>query len=316
LIKGAEETGVIGFRAGLHVQRLPASVYWFGLRRWGVLRYDGTEEDYRRYLDVFYRRVHGEPVTDAGESPDAVQINWDAHLPDPPADWLSDSTFELTLEESEYLYQRVAGRAPHSLLAHLLISRQAIPDDAYFPWEMHYQMPLSSTLSDQLEHSRNFSQVLHGAALLYNLLLAEQKKGGAFIPGYRDRLTEWWDMLHARRAELLAWDRAAFWRLLHQLGARVRGVTRQFVDQWMQLSLSAPSIASITDGPMARRLVTDQERCVKPGRARIGNDRATENWEGSSGSGQINYRWNRPVRAIVHDILKPLAAGTQETAHA
>src|SRR3954452_19075813 len=39
LIKGGEEIGVIGFRAGLHVQRLPASVYWFGLRRWGILRF-------------------------------------------------------------------------------------------------------------------------------------------------------------------------------------------------------------------------------------------------------------------------------------
>src|SRR5215208_795309 len=31
LIGGGEETGVIGFRAGLHVQRLPGGVYWFGL---------------------------------------------------------------------------------------------------------------------------------------------------------------------------------------------------------------------------------------------------------------------------------------------
>jgi hypothetical protein len=75
LIAGGEETGVIGFRAGLNVQRLPSSVYWFGLRSWGVLRFDGTEDDYRRNLDLFYDRIDEVAVADAGESVDAVNCN-------------------------------------------------------------------------------------------------------------------------------------------------------------------------------------------------------------------------------------------------
>src|SRR6185295_11380073 len=57
LISGGEETGVIGYRAGLNVQRLPASVYWYGLRQWDILKFSGTEDDYRRYLDSFYARL-------------------------------------------------------------------------------------------------------------------------------------------------------------------------------------------------------------------------------------------------------------------
>src|SRR3990170_1241358 len=38
LCKGGEERGVIGFRAGLHLQRLPSNVYWQGLQRLGILR--------------------------------------------------------------------------------------------------------------------------------------------------------------------------------------------------------------------------------------------------------------------------------------
>src|SRR6478672_784293 len=45
LLAGGEESGVIGYRAGLHVQRLPSSVYWVGLRRWGIIRFDGSEDD-------------------------------------------------------------------------------------------------------------------------------------------------------------------------------------------------------------------------------------------------------------------------------
>src|SRR4051812_33199863 len=88
LIAGGEENGVIGFRAGLNVQRLPSSVYWFGLRTWGVLRFEGTEDDYRRNLDSFYARIDGATVPDAGESTDPASRNWDAHLPGPPTDWL------------------------------------------------------------------------------------------------------------------------------------------------------------------------------------------------------------------------------------
>jgi hypothetical protein len=308
LIKGGEATGVIGFRAGLNVQRLPASVYWFGLRRWDILRFDGTEDDYRRYLDAFYARLDGVALADGGESADVPPANWDAHLPRPPVDWMSSTTFALTSEESDYLLGRIVERAPDSLLAHILLSRQPVAEEQWFPWDAPYRIALPSLLAGRLAHAQNFSEVVHGAALLYNLLLAEQQVGNAFVPRYRDALQTWWDDLQARHAELTTWNRVEFWRLVQKdCHARVRLGTIQFVDEWINLALSVPSLPKIVDAPTARRLVTNQEHAVKPGRARIGNPRTTENWEGSSGSAQLNYRWNRPVRAIVNDILGPLA---------
>ena len=309
LIKGGEETGVIGYRAGLNVQRLPASVYWYGLRRWGVLRFEGTEDDYRRYLDTFYQRLEGVALTDGGESVAVTPSNWDAHLPLPPKDWLTATTFALTRAESDYLLGRVAERAPESLLTHLLLSRQPITSEQDFPWEVPYQVPLSQTLAVRLAHARNFSEVMHGAALLYNLLLAEQQDGDHYVADYRERLQTWWDNLRSRQNELLGWDQPAFWRLVQDCQARVRGVTRRFVDDWIDLTSSASSLSDVADAQSARRLVTNQEHAVKPGRARVGNARSTENWEGSSGSSQLDYRWNRPVRAVVNDILAPLIAG-------
>jgi Family of unknown function (DUF6361) len=308
LIYGGEEIGVIGYRAGLHVQRLPASVYWYGLRRWGILQFDGTEDDYRRYLDSFYTRQNAAVTADGGETSDVPPSNWDVHMPRPPEDWLSDVTFALVRGESEYLVQRISANAPHSLLAHLLSTGQVIAEEQRFPWDVPYKESLPFPLERQLLHARNFSEVMHGAALLYNLLLAEQKQGGEFVAHYRDQLQMWWDVLQGRRDELETWDRASFWRLMMDCETRVRGVTRRFVDDWMNLTLAAPSLSAITDSLAARRAVTDQEHAVKPGRSRIGNPRTTENWEGSSGSAQLNYRWNRLVRAIVNDILEPILA--------
>jgi hypothetical protein len=308
LIEGGEETGVIGYRAGLHVQRLPASVYWYGLRRWGILQFDGTEEDYRRYLNSFYNRRDSAVIADRGESSDVPPSNWNAHLPRPTEDWLSDVSFTLTRDESDYLYQRIASSAPHSLLAHLIVTHQVVAEEWRFPWDVPYKVSLPDPLARQLLHAQNFSEVIHGAALVYNLLLAEQKQGGEYVPHYREQLQVWWDALLARRDELETWDRAAFWRLMQDCETRVRGVTRRFVDDWMNLTLAAPSLSAIAGSLAARRLVTNQEHAVKPGRARIGAPRTTENWEGSSGSAQLSYRWNRPVRAIVNDILGPMIA--------
>jgi len=306
LMNGGEETGVIGYRAGLHVQRLPSSVYWYGMRQWKILRFQGTEEDYRLSLDSFYKRLDSVVSADAGESPDALPSNWDVHLPSAPADWLEKTDFALSLEESEYVYNRIAESSPRSLLAHLLNSRQRISDDQFFPWDVIYQQPLAPTLAGQLLHAQNFSQVMHGAALLYNLMLAEQKKGGEYIADYQEELQLWWDNLQARREELDQWDRVLFWRLMHELGVRVRPVTRIFVDQWINVVLAAQSLAVLAESHTARQMVRSQEHAVKPGRARLGDLRTTENWQGSSGSAQLNYRWNRPVRAIVNDILGPL----------
>jgi len=323
LIAGGEETGVIGYRAGLHVQRLPSSVYWYGLRRWGLLRFDGTEEDYRRSLDSFYLHREGAATADGAESPEVSASNWDPHLPylfeaaakeRSAENWSAEVGFTLTRVESEYLYQRIAGSAPDSLLAHLIVTGQVITEEQRFPWEVPYKVDVPQALAGQIVHARNFSELMHGPALLYNLLLAEQQQGHKFVPHYRDRLQIWWNAVRQRRSDLDAWNRLSFWQLMQDRKTRIRGVTRRFVDDWMNLMLSASSLAAIVESSAARRLVTNQEHAVKPGRARIGSPRTTENWEGSSGSAQLNYRWNRPVRAIVNDILGPI--NTEKGDHA
>jgi len=62
-------------------KRLPSSVYWYGLRRWGILRFDGTEEDYQRSVDSFYARRGATPTADGGESADVLHPTGTLTLP-------------------------------------------------------------------------------------------------------------------------------------------------------------------------------------------------------------------------------------------
>jgi hypothetical protein len=181
------------------------------------------------------------------------------------------------------------------------LKQRTIGDEA-FAWELS-DLDVGPGLADQLCHARNFSQVLHGAALLYNRILATQSANEELTEKYTDLLQLWWDGLSVRRAELEKWDRTAFWQLMRHEGARLSSPTRDFVDAWLSLALKSSSLEPVV---ASQELIRNREAWLKRGRARIGNQGAIKNWSGSSGAAQLDFRWNRPVRAIVNDIVNVL----------
>ena len=132
---------------------------------------------------------------------------WDFHLPQAPADFPSNATFRLTVEEAEYLADRIAQRHPRSLLAHLV--RQSEHPKVYFPWQHPAVNSLPPDLKEQLLHAQNFSELIHGAALLYNLMLAEAKPDATLAELYRTYLEQWETQLSDRANALQEWKPAS-----------------------------------------------------------------------------------------------------------
>lgn len=300
LMKGGEALGVIGYRAGGNVQRLPSSVYWQGLRRLGLLRFDGSEADYARELRATseaQRNDDGEPVGNAS------RVLWDAQLPQPPEGWLEATDFAITSEEARYLSDRVNFAAPDSLLAHLIhLGRR--PSGTDFPWEHVPPAELPKALSEELEHARNFSESMHGASLLYNLMLAQEKDLEDLVEEYEERLAEWWEALKQRADEFAKWNRPRFWALLAAWRARVPPPSYSFVETWQGAIGRARRIESILSDRSLHELIRLRESFLKRGRARLGNPRALDLWNGRSGAGQLDYRWGRPVRQILEDLIR------------
>ena len=85
--------------------------------------------------------------------------------------------------------------------------------------------------------------------------------------------------------------------------------TQDFVLAWWNLAFAAKGIEALMASSDARELITDREHRLKRGRARIGNPRALELWNGAAGTAQLDYRWSRPVKVLLNDILKPLVEG-------
>jgi hypothetical protein len=296
---GLAGAGLIGVDAGERTKRLPSAIYWGGLGRFGIRLVQRSLPEYLDSLPYLRQRAARQPLPDGDEIVERVHVNWHAALPEPPEDLLEESTFTLSRIEAEYLRERIAMSAGDSLLAHLATKQRRV-EDVDFVWQLpDCQRGLSAALSVDVGHARLFSEVMHGAQLLYNLLLSELVKSADLVESYGAQLDEWSRRVAALGPALAKWDREEFWALVATMKARVGVRTRLFVDAWLDLADDSNVYRSAT----ARTLVYEREVQIKRTQARVLNQRARDRWNGAVGSGtaQMSYRWLN-ARRLLRDV--------------
>ncbi|ADG76159.1 conserved hypothetical protein [Cellulomonas flavigena DSM 20109] len=287
LLAGGEPTGVIGSQAGARLRRMPSSVYWSALGAWGIRQPDLSVEGYLRRRHDLARLAARTAVSDDPEAREqAPGAGLDPHLPPPPADLLTRATFDLTPVEEEYLSDSIARATAGSLLAWLV--HHPPPELATYVWEIATLGSLPADLAETVDHARRFHTAIHGAVLLYNLLLARRRSMDEAVAGYESDLALWRGELQSTGA-LDGWDRVAWWTTVIRLNPEIRPLTRVFVDQWLDLVTSDPDVASSTD---AAHLVATRERQIKGGRARLANQAALDHWGGASGLRRLDFNWS------------------------
>ena len=308
-----DAAGVIGTDVGRALKRLPSSIYWLGLDSWGIRAFASSQAQYHRSLDRFYSwdpRRRTELRTDDGDPIGGrVLYNWDPKLPPRPAEFPKKATLQLTEDEAAYLKERITNSVPRTLLA-WLVDRGERVEQAGYPWLLPAIDELPAALQEQLLHARNFSECMHGMAIVYNLMLARQRKDEDLIEDYGHQLVRWSEALAARSDGLFDWDRRRFWEIVYASAGRVTVPTRAFIDRWLALVLDQGDVrlaaAALSESPGAHRLIDGRERAIKGQRARLANRRQLELWSGAAGMVQLSYRW--PVaRQIIDDIVTPLA---------
>ena len=294
-----DQDGVIGAVAEDQLKRLPSSVYWAGLGVWGVRRFPGSQAQYHHSFDVLGGSAD---LDDDGVLLASRHVVWDPDLPPKPNDFPEVVSFRLTRPEAQYLQHRAQNIGP-SLLAELVRRGTGI-EAVDFPWQRSDVESWPEDLQEQLNHARCFSEAMHGAALLYNLMLAEALKDEELSSAYREGIQAWRDLMQTRRSAHAAWRRDAFWALVLGNQTRISPRSRAFIDAWLDVALSdgSPDVAGSSS---AREMIRRREEQLKRGRARLGNPSALARWSGSAGAAQLNYRWPR-VQAITSDILQGL----------
>ncbi len=295
-----KETGLIGSEARAAVKRLPSSVYWAGLQSWGIRRrFTGGMEEYARGFRSFHDRVsrmarHG-GGDDEGDGPTGEGIWHKRVLELRPAGFPQSMSFRLTRDESDFLVDRIRGSHPESLLAWFALHPEApVSDDLLFPWDHPLKDAFPAPIRETIEHGRLLSIVIEGAALLYNLQLAEVGERSELLDRYREDLESWRGDLDL--PSLATWDLARLWEIATRGGGRPTVSTRLFLEAW--LSQVMETSGNVTEAETARTLVRNREMALKQGRSRFRNTAARNQWQGGSGTAPMVYRWPQALRLL------------------
>ena len=286
LLTGGERLGVIGNTARGGLKRMPSGAYWAALGAWRIRTGDFSSDGYfRRQYD--YRQLADR--TSAADDPEARELlpgtGLDPHLPPPPEEWLKAVDFALTPDEEQYLSDLIATSTKGSMLS-WLIGNQPGNDPAYV-WQIDNLGSAPEQLRDLVDHARRFHTVIHGAALVYNLLLARRSDRDDLVADYEGRLGQWRDELKATAA-LDGWSRTDWWATIRRQNPRLRTITMQFVNRWLDLIGDDIDPAG---SRAASELIRARERAIKGGRARLANQSALDRWSGGSGLYRHDFRW-------------------------
>ena len=200
---------------------------------------------------------------------------------------------------------------PDSLLARLVYWPEYV-DPCNFPWEHPVRLSLPQSLRSTIAHARNFSEVIFGAALLYNFLLARVLPDEELAGEYESQLTKWVKLIESKEEELRRWvSHERFWSCLALRHARIPERTRSFVDAWLSLTLGKDAqVSSIASNKAAADLIRMREYMLKHSRARLHNRRALDRWGGSAGAARLEYRWSN-VKTHLRDIYHGISGGTR-----
>jgi hypothetical protein len=294
--------GLIGRVAGRSLKNLPSALYWVALRQFGILSSPGLGPQDAIEL--------GAPALGSDDEGDGAALGaWSATLPPVPEGFpaITNGGFQLSSGEAGWLQDRIREGAQGSLLAHLVDSAPDADSDA--PWFDSAARAAAGEARAALDHAELFSFGMHGAALLYNLLLAETYEAAGFdtisapVERYRDGLLDW-QLDRSRLSERLReWDRRDFWRLVLMRNPRVAGASRRFVDDWLDLVTATTD--DLVSSVASRDFIARREASHKRSQARLRNQRLLASWQGASGAGALVFRWPQ-VQRIVLDIHEGL----------
>lgn len=303
------DRGVIGYEAGEGLQRLPSSIYWLGLRRWGIRRFDGSIEQYHASLDDWYPKMRIPRSSEGGELLLSGNHNWRETLPSPPDGLFESTNFTIRREEAEFLVERIYQDCPNTLLAALFTHGISRIRPSSLPWQLGGLEGLDPELQRDIEEARRFSLGMEGANLLYNLMLAERQvehglaADSSRVEHYQGEFSRWTDEMTGEGNALRLWDREAMWGRLRRVNPRIRPGAVHFSDGWLARAVADPRSAG--DDMRMRTLIQSRERVLKGSLARLTNARALEKWAGASGLGRLAYRWGSAQRIAI-DILDGL----------
>ncbi|RLS99127.1 MAG: hypothetical protein DWI15_00265 [Planctomycetota bacterium] len=297
------QEGIIGAsyaRKSGEVQRKPSSLYWNGLRTFGLIKTTLSLQEFVKsfanpdtlLLDLF----HGTDETkgDASESVVSTPLFCEK--------WQEQLTLHLSYEEATFLARQIERHVPESLLGRILMDDTfrttfvGLPNKWQFADFCDSSLlidKVSTDLKSALFGARDFWQILKGAHIRYNVLLQRLHGTDEMRTEFEEKWTTWCEEMS--RFPWDRWNTQLIWDLVNRHRRQLRDHTKRFVRNWIESIQSGTSDVTALDD-----LVTQQELLNKKARARL-KPNATEQIKEWVGIESVDYRYSQ-VRTIIKDI--------------
>ena len=316
LSQSDDSANTIGVDAREKLKRLPSNIYWYGLGSWGIRKIDVSQDEYHKQLIQFGPPVISTKKANNDDNEETTKYNWHpALLSIKPKEFPQIASFRLTTLESEFLKERIKGKKGRNASLLSVFSDEDGPwDHVDFVWE--HKLIINHNLPPELGrivyHARNFSEIMHGASLLYNLMLARRfydkfSQWEDKISFYENEINKWSGMVSLRKDVYASWDyEKEFWQIIYNQNERIPSKTQTLINNWLQLVFSSAKPADVASDEKAHALLRNRERNHKPlGMARLVDDNALRLWSGAAGTAQLDFRWGISQRLLT-DILSPM----------
>lgn len=286
--------GLIGRVAGAAVRVLPSTIYWNALQTYRILRDDTRPQHLpqSRNAEAIDDEMHDTSPWSTLPLPESF-----------PTD-VTEQGFDLSVAEANWLRERIVVTCDGSMLAHLL-SQPTMPDlDVDYLWDLDLESA-PQELHDLVEDTELFSLALHGASLLYNLMVSEAYERHeltsveAPAQRYRSELSQWSEQ-YWNHSLAPKWDRSRLWSRFPAISPR----TRQFVESWI-VGINDLGAGTPADSVDLRKLVSDREFQNKGAQSRLTNEKQLRLWQGASGASRLQFRWPQASQ-ILSDISEGL----------
>ena len=221
-----------------------------------------------------------------------------------PVDFPDNAQLQLSRDESLFIREQWKKTHPKSLLAWLAFDAKSLDSNviADAPWLHPRQEQFPVPMKMLVEHGRQFSALIAGAALVYNLRLCEVDGRPEGVEQYKQDLKEWSNRWNS--TDLNSWKLEDFWASVDGKGHSISGRTRTFVREWLRILKE--SGGQVVGSNSARSLIERREQDMKGARSRFTNHAARKQWGGASGLVPLTYRWG-----ITSIFLDDLAAGLE-----
>jgi hypothetical protein len=298
LLNGDETDGVIGRQAKGKLRNMPSRAYWAGMGRFRLRTWDLSIANHFRAASTSSRSVVAD-IDELGHA--AADLGIESSIPPRPKSLLEETTFALAAEEAGYLRDRIAASCQGTLFQWLVLYGEQVPADYVWHHPQLTQFPVR--MQSLIDHGRRFHHAIYGAALLYNLMLADKRDDKDLGDDFRHELAGWQQDLQDERV-FEDWDLDAFWSTLLGLNTRIHPGTRKFVTEWLDVA----QFVDVTDSKHARALIQARELKLKGGRARLVNAAALDAWSEHAGLVRLDYRWGVAARHL-DDIYGGMGGG-------